>query len=90
MFRFAIAVLITVASSRRGGEIELTREPEECQAVDSTKKYFDGLRDKYQIQECTKRDVCLLMCPAGCLLLHSCSAGQAGVVRFAPAEELGA
>ena len=61
MFRFAIAVLITVASSRRAGEIELTREPEECQAVDSTKEYFDGLRDKYQIQECTKRDVCLLM-----------------------------
>ena len=61
MFRFAIALLIAVASSRRSGEIELTRERAECQAVDSTKAYFDGLRDKYQIQECTKRDVCLLM-----------------------------
>ncbi|CAE7705955.1 unnamed protein product [Symbiodinium microadriaticum] len=61
MFRFAIALLIAVARSRRSGEIELTRERAECQAVDSTKAYFDGLRDKYQIQECTKRDVCLLM-----------------------------
>ena len=61
MFRLAFAVLITLASSRRAGDIELTLEPEEFQSVDSTKEYFDGLRDKYQIQECTKRDVCLLM-----------------------------
>ena len=27
----------------------------------STKEYFDGLRSSYNIEECTKKDVCLLM-----------------------------
>ena len=56
-----ITVLLSVASGRRTGDISLTATPSECGAVPSTKEYFDGLRGKYGIQECTKKDVCLLM-----------------------------
>ena len=54
-----VAMLFTAGNSFRTGT-DLEKE-QECGESKSSPEYFTSLREKYGVEECGKKDVCLLM-----------------------------
>lgn len=54
-----VAMLFTAGNSFRTGT-DLEKE-QECGESNSSPEYFTSLREKYGVEECGKKDVCLLM-----------------------------